>query len=750
MEELLNKYKKEMSEEDLLITLEDSNNINLKNTLDYISKKYNDDIVIIKNSLEYEKLKLLFFKTRFASFPCIDFFKELPMDLAEKFKLKTYNMFSDSHLFSNSKALINMIAIFGLFEKDKYVNDRVNKLINIFFNQRIYCQRDDVKNIDGIVEKQHILYLLDENVRDFVPNDIKPYINDDVTPEYYSFLRKLRGNFGKKLNDFLVPCLIDKNGKYVYKKSVIENKEYFDYIKIKNEIGKTYYPYSKDIDSYYDIDKNVSLTKRKQLLQIFKEYELTYGPSDTLTMFVNVEPKLDLDFYNYFINHQADIVNSTNSFSKFSFVQKNYHDALKYYQEKGNDDPDYVTIIEWLRAVPYDVNFGDENFASVAKNAGVLKEGYEYYLQLLQTVKKRHIRVLPNHRGIYIIKGKDGKEYTIETKILNGSDPLNMLIGESKYTDCCQKYDDIGRQCLEHASKSLMGGILTVNLIVDGISKPLSQSWVWINEQELVLDNVEQTLFLKKSLSSQREVYEDLIADSLRLTAQDIIINSNKSLNNYISSKMKELEQIDNLQSKKQILFKLKNMKERQSIKVVSIGSAYSDIIVKNYFEKQAKRPLYLPKDYPKDGYSDAKIRYIAAGSEDEINIDPSHDYIEVPIYREERQIIKSSLNDASNELIKKLIDIDNSVSPTTIKIHSKADFINMYNLIGENAIICGEDWYCIYNILDGNINVLRYSIGAPRLDDEFYSQALEISNIITENSINDNKEYILRLEKTK
>ncbi|WP_289466367.1 hypothetical protein, partial [Klebsiella pneumoniae] len=71
----------------------------------------------------------------------------------------------------------------------------------IFFNQRIYCQRDDVKDIDGIVELQHTLYLLDENVRDFIPDEIKPYINDDVTPEYYSFLRNLRGNFGKKLND---------------------------------------------------------------------------------------------------------------------------------------------------------------------------------------------------------------------------------------------------------------------------------------------------------------------------------------------------------------------------------------------------------------------------------------------------------------------------------------------------------------------------------------------------------------------
>ena len=66
-----------------------------------------------------------------------------------------------------------------------------------------------------------------------------------------------------------------------------------------------------------------------------------------------------------------------------------------------------------------------------------------------------------------------------------------MGICESKYTDCCHKYVDLGSTCLEHASKRLMAGILIVNLMQNGVVKLLLQSWIWINEQELVLDNVE-------------------------------------------------------------------------------------------------------------------------------------------------------------------------------------------------------------------------------------------------------------------
>ena len=58
-------------------------------------------------------------------------------------------------------------------------------------------------------------------------------------------------------------------------------------------------------------------------------------------------------------------------------------------------------MIEFLRTLPYEVEFGDEDFALEARNAGVLKESYSYYANLLKKVRKRYIRTIPNHKKYY-------------------------------------------------------------------------------------------------------------------------------------------------------------------------------------------------------------------------------------------------------------------------------------------------------------------------------------------------------------
>lgn len=736
---LILKYKPNLTDDAIMDMFNNDDSINLRNVIDYICIKHNNikDIVI---SEDYKKLQLIYQKARVREFPELDCFKEISLGLAKKFKLKTYRLFYDSHLFQNHKALINMISIFGLFEEDKEVQKRINKIVDIFFYQRIYCQRLEVKNKSNIIEKNNTLYLLDEKVREYIPENLRPYIFDDITPEYYTFLKNMKGNFGKKINAFLIPYT-SSNEMFEIKEGVKKYKEYYDYL-LLNQSKIPYYPYKKDIDIYYVVDHSLPLALIKEMLKEFKEYELTYGPSDIQSMFYNVEPVYNPNFYEFFIKHQADIVNSTNSFSKFPFVQKKYGEAVKYYSERGNDDPDYNTIVEWLREVPYNVEFGDEIFALEARNAGILKEGYEYYIHLFNDVKCRYLRVLPNHIKRYKCVGSDGIEYELETRILEGTDPLNMLIGESKYTDCCQKYDDLGRSCLEHASKSLMGGILIVSLIQNGFSKPLSQSWIWINEQELVLDNVEQTILLKYAPSKQQTIYEDLIAFALKKAAGDIIYDSNYELKKYISLEYSKIKDISNPEIKRKRLMRLKEILNRQSIKVVSIGANYSDIIVKNYFDILAKRPLYLPKDYDDKGYSDATVRYVAAGDEKEIIVEPSKEYVEEPIYRVKRNVDISVLSNLSNEKIKKIIEIDKMLSNKKIKCLD--DFINLLRASINDNIIIGDDWYCILN----QNEIVRYVLGIPRIEDEKEIQVEEFNNVVnTFLSKIDKKSYCKKLE---
>lgn len=723
LKKILLTVNKNYNEDKIIEIINSPESINLIECIDYLVNKYSNTNEIY-NSGDYKKLINIFKKTRVKEFPELEFYLNISNDLAEKFNLKVYRLFFNSHLFSDSKSLINMIAIMGLFENDSDVQNRINNIIKIFFYQRIYGVKEEYSKNPNIIKGKNTLYLLDENVWEFIPEELKPYFFEDVTPEFYSFLKNMKGNFGRKLNDFLTPF----NQNRELKNGIKTNHLYMEYL-IKEKKDYDYHPFAKNIDDYYIVNPNLSLDDIKKTLKVFKEYELTYGPSDIKSMFKNCNPFYDPEFYEYFIKHQPDIINSRNSFSKFPFIQEKFHEIINYYKEHGNNNPDYITMIEFLRTLPYEVEFGDEEFAQEARNAGVLKESYSYYADLLKKVRKRYIRTIPNHRKYYNIVGKDGNTYTIETKILDGTDYLNLLIGESKYTDCCQKSDDLGRECLEHASISPNGGIFLVSLVTDTGIYPISQSWIWKNEQELVLDNVEQTLFLKISTSKTKEIYEDIIAEAIKKAGTDILENANQELEKYIY-----LE----LQKENNSKWKLERLREsllRQTIKVITLGSGYSDILVSDYFKQQAKRNLILPKDYNQKGYTDATVRYIVAGSEESVTVEPNINYVEEPIYRIPRKINECLVFESSTSAIKKIIEIDNNLSIKNIE-----EFYKIYRLNKNDKLLYGEDWYIIYHEDNGIFTIVKYNMGLPRLEDEKNEQYKELNeNIAT--LINYNKE---------
>ena len=720
--DILYKYKRHINEKSFLKLLEDERCNNLRETIDYLLDKYNYNINSILLSNDYKKMLYLFSKTRFYKFPPLDFFKKITLNLSRKFKLKVFELFTDCCLFRNSIVILNIIKLFGLFENDRQVQKRIYTITNIFYCQPIYCQREEVKRNKNIIKLNHCLYILDENVIEYIPNELKPYFFENITPQYYKFLKKMKGNFGRKINDFLNPFTLS-GGKKEIKSGNKKNTNYYCYLK-KKKIN--YSPYKKNLDNYYEINSSLSIEERKKLFSLFKESELTYGPSDIQSMFSNNVGNYNSKFYNFFVSHQADIINNVNCFSKFQYVARKYREVIKYYASRGNSDPDYITIIEWLRSTPYNVSFGDEKIAAEAQSAGVIKEGYNYYIKLYQDVKRRFKRALPNHDETYICE-KNNKKYLINTKILKGTDPLNMLIGESKYTDCCQKHDDIGRQCLEHASKSLMGGIFVVSLIEKETVKPLTQSWIWINEQELVLDNIEQTTWLKSTPNKQRIIYEELIADAIGKASKDILRKSNAHLKNYIINKSKEYMKINNNHKREVLLKRLNDIKIRQSIKVISVGANYSDIIVKDFFKTKAQRPLYLPKDYPQNGYSDANERYIAAGNENNIKVNVSDDYIEEPIYRDKREIIIKKLKDLDNEELKRVQELYLPMHNKEKLIRNIKNFIVHYKLCLSDYIVLAADWYIIYS----NKNKIKYTIvGPPRIKDELPIQAKEIERL--------------------
>ncbi len=752
-------YKVNITNEEILSLYNSNDSKNIRDVINYLLEKYNSNLNEIVISEEYEKVKYIFRKTRITEFPTLDIFKAIPLDMAKKFKLKVFNIFKDSHLFNDSRSLINMIAIFGLFENDDNVEKRIHTAINLFFRQKTFSKRKEMATKYYVDSIENTSFVLNEDIKHLIPEELRVYFFPEITKKYYSFLRHMTGNYGRKINDLLMPykkdgdLLILKEGAYKYAdllfpisieeikkiniseyKELLNNKKWYDLCNI----------YKKVIEQYYSLKSGLTISECKKALSEFKEYELTYGPSDIQSMFRNAIPVYDPEFYEFFIKHQADISVSTNNFSKFSDVQKNYKKLKRYYASRGNFDPDFITMIEWLRSVPYNVEFGDEEFAIEAKNAGVLSEGYIYYTNLLKKVRNRHKRAVPNHNKFYEFVDKNGKKYIIQTQILNGTDPLNLLIGESKYTDCCQKYNDLGQVCLEHASTSCLGGIFVVNLIEDNCKKVLCQSWFWVNEQEAVLDNIEQTNILNSAPDKQREIYEDLIAFAIKQASNDILIESNNILLNYVDKELEKLDSIDDFDLKNERRKRILEILKRQSLKVITVGANYSDIIVADYFDEKAQRKLYLPKDYNQVGYTDAINRYIAAGSELAITLEPLENFVEECLYRDERQVETRLVSEINNGILKRIMNIYNSTNDSKINFSNIDEFVNYYEIDRDKtSIIYGEDWYCLFNSFD--LKIVKVCIGQPRLNDEDNIQHSEVEDILMKLNIKDEKSLIRR-----
>lgn len=748
--DLVKQHNNKLSEKEIKKIYSSKEAKNLKEVINYILKTGIQSKEDKNDSEDFYKLKLLYAKTRVKDFPKLEFFKYINISLAKKFKLKVYRLFCDSHLFSDSRSLINLIGMCGLFEDDEKVNERLEKIISIFFYQDAFSTRKVLKETKNCNLIKNPNYELDDKIIEYIKEDLKIYLFKEISGDYLSFLKKITGTFGKNVNTIINPY--KKIGsRYVLKDSAVDlcrqlfgkninhiknlTAEQYNALKKNKDYNFFIEPYKKTDAQVYGIKKNLSLAERKKALSNFKEFELTYGPSAIQTLFQNINPVFDLKFYNYFINHQSEISISSNNFSFLANVQREFENVIEYYSARGNIEPDYITIIDWLRKVPYNVKFGDEEIANEAKNAGVLKDGYDYYINLMEKVSKRHKRAIPFHSMFHTFIDKNDNKHILQTRILDGTDPLNMLIGESKYTDCCQKYNDLGQSCLEHASTSELGGIFIVNLVEDGVCKILSQSWVWINEQELVLDNIEQTSVLGLSTGDKRDLYEDMIAFAVGEAAEKIIIDSNKFLKKYIDTKLLKAHKLQ----RKSEIDRLNEILKRQTIKVVTIGSNYSDIIVSDYFPSKAKRKLCLPKDYPDDGYTDALTRYIAAGNEKNIDLEPNNSFAEESIYREKRKIIDKKINEYTNSELKKVLNMTTSfISNNYQKNIDKLIDTSIYNL---NSVYlnCGEDWFGLYyKKSNGNKKIIDIIITTPRLDDEHDIQKNEISHFLIRHQFGD------------
>ena len=319
------------------------------------------------------------------------------------------------------------------------------------------------------------------------------------------------------------------------------------------------------------------------------------------------------------------------------------------------------------------------------KNAGVTnQEKFEKYQELYETMKIRRLANIPRVNEEILINVND-KSYKVGIEILRKDDPFAMLVGEVKYTNCCQRIDDVGEPCMLH---SINDGRVFCTYLIDEMGNKimLSESWVWRCGNMICFDNIEGTSIMKDSI-----VYKDIVAACYKIVSERLI-NSAKENNDKIG--------------------------------VVSIGKGYDDLGLENYFYKKCDNNI-KPKNY--DDYRDSDLIYFVVGNQDMID-----EYvIEEEIYSDERRIILQSGFGVTTDTISKIKKIEKNHKKEMIMYEYVSNICELAEDLETDAenikILLGEDWYYIYSINDSKMYIHDLVRQDPVFKEETYKQFKEI-----------------------
>ena len=90
--------------------------------------------------------------------------------------------------------------------------------------------------------------------------------------------------------------------------------------------------------------------------------------------------------------------------------------------------------------------------------------------------------------------------------------------------------------------------------------------------------------------------------------------------------------------------------------------------------------------------------------------------------------------------MLKRIIDIDRSISRVDNDLLSLEEFIEKNGFSSDDMITIGEDWYYIYRNNGEQPEIVKISLGQPRLNDEKMEQE-EVKELIANLNINNNIE---------
>ena len=657
---------------------------------DYINRIINADLIYEHDAVI--KFKNLFYKLRKSFDIPRHFFETLSLEETETFDYKIWNKIKklvDTDNIEMAEAVSEMIAIFGLFENDNGVRDRLQDYMGFINNKSIVFTDDNI--IPGYTEPvNYTYYQLKSGV--IIPEEFNIDLTSTLTENEMKNVKRLTGNYGKRINDFVKEnyAVINNTG---YK--IINNVECF------NHEGN------------------------------FVNYSTLHR------IFDGCNKKFDIDFYDFLMKYMDTILKNEVYQRRIKDIQKNFQSIKAYYGlHAGTDEITLKQAINYVENMEFNnVHEGNIEFAKDVKKAGVVdQETFEYYQRIFEANDKRKLTSLVKRSNIYEING-----YKIKTELLRKDDSFGMLVGEANYTNCCQVFGGIGHNCLAHAVNSDDGGIFVTKLVTEDGEILLTESWDWQNNNVYCHDNIEATSYFKNN-----KCLHDVVAKAIELDALEIIRKSREEVEKYIIERRKKIEKsLLSKEEKDRELEELSELEKREVIRLVTAGNGNSDLKLSNYYHNIISVSSnntfnnqvftlshFQPVNYnstqvyfnpEKSAYSDAdSIQYIIAGSVEELSLGKLEPL--VSIYRDERRIVEESGEDIRDYTCHKIKVMEEKIYPRDMQLYTGSDALE------DSHIILGEDWYLVYEERDDNsIYISDLARIEPELKDEKGIQNREI-----------------------
>lgn len=775
--DITSKYIKDFTMEDLVKRI--SSNPNAKEIIQYIATELprdgfsivNPDGTLLETTYQQqlEKFAAIFPRARFGSLPDLASYQKMPIDMCEKFNVKTWNQLIQNPLFNQDdntkRALVEIIAISGLFENDPNVELRKREIISLFNNYSSPISREEMDSL-GISDNEWLTrcfdpvtiktYRLREGIT--IPENLANWLSVNLTMEQMARVKKETGNIGSELTKYLSPYARSENGWKLrngmqidlysaYLKPEMTNEEYMSLLtspETPKEIIDFLNPYEEIREQGYKLKQSLSETDRTEIIHLLLDSHLNnrYNFENLHRMFDGLDLSYNPDFYQFFLENQDQILASPENQAQLKDAKRKYDSFKTYYASRGNHNPNYNDMVVYLDKIPYVITFGNEEFAQDAKNTKVSDEGYTFYEGLLQETRKRHLTTVPRHDKTYEYVAPDGTKYQVIAKVLRADDPFNLLVGETNFTNCCQRYHNAGEACMKHASTSQDGGIFATYLIIDGVPTMLTQSWFWTNEAKACLDNVEATSLITSAFGDERELLQDIATFAIKSACIDMIKSSKETVDAYIADRTKKIKNSSLSEEEKQeVLRQLEVVRQRQTIKIITVGDGCDDLRVRESFTQiEPEEKSYGPKGYVgyRDSTGDASHQqHIIVQTNDKI-LPPDEGYVDIPMFRDDRRIISEASSDIRYETLRKITDIESAAHKTQMIQYTKDGeytiqepelLAQLYGCPLNNLIvITGEDWYYVYSDWQSEIEVYDFAKKEPRLQDEGMSQTMEMA----------------------